>query len=259
MFSALNFKSDYFNYTHHRMVLLTACLLVLTAPAIAQNMSNSRICRAYELELRKIDYNTGLSTRQAMRYQQLAQMQEQAKADAKRFSCNRGLFSSGSNSEECRYINISQQRLEIAASQIFKQAASQQQRRMKQAVYMDMSYYNCRSPQNREWLMQENRHTSQPATRNRIKKTYKKQKLVRQASLKPSTILEDLSSAEKPTDLVPVKASYSGVKPNFSILTEPSMNNAKAAENPPPPAVKAVDYVPNSNVRRVGPEYLPGQ
>lgn len=260
MFSIFNFKSYYLNYPHRRTTLVVTCLLMAAAPASAQNISNSRICRAYEVELRKVDYGSSMSMRQVTRYQQLARMQEQAKSDAKRYSCYSRAFSSGANSEECRYINTSLHRLDSALNQISKQASTPQQRRMRQAIYMDMQHYNCRNPQNLERLIQENRHTvRQSAGRTRIKQTYKKPKLLHQASLQQPVSMQTAPAVATKPNIVQVKAIYSTAKPSFSIFTEPSMNNTKAAENTPPPIIEAVDYVPNPNVRRVGPEYVPGQ
>lgn len=259
MFLILFFQYKYFNYTHYRIMYLLTCLLMLAAPATAQNNSNSRICQGFEQELRNINNTSNLSTRQALRYQQLMQMQEQAQADAKRYSCNAGLFSGGSNSAECRYIIMSQQRLETALNQISKQATSPQQRRMRQDIYRDMRDYNCRSPLGREEGVRRNRNDKRSATDNPMKQNNKNPKTEWLSPSLPPATPENEVRTEKPTASDAKKNGYSKVKPGFSIFTQPSMNNTKAAEPNPPPASNPTDYVPDPKIRRVGPEYAPDQ
>lgn len=236
-------------------MLVAVTLLLASSPAISQNLSDGRICRAYEQDLRNIDYHTSLNARQAKRYQQLSQMQRQANSDARRYSCNPGPFSNGSASEECRYIRASQHRIESALQQISRAAATPQQRHLRQAIYTDMRRYNCLSPQELERLMKENRAAT--TTRKRIKQTYKKPKTVRQAALQQITVVpaENIST----TDLIPVKATASVGKSPLSIPAAPAMKHTKAAEKSPPLIQEAVDYVPDPAIRRVGPAYFPAQ
>ncbi len=252
-----------FHQTTCKIALTTLCLLTLHMSANAQSMTGSRLCRAYEQELQNINETILLNNRQAVRYQQLAQMQQQARRDATRFGCNAGPFSNGSNSETCRYINHAQQRLDSAMNVIGTQAATAQQRRMRQAIYKDMQYYNCRSPQVLARLIQENRDSARQPARKRIKQTYKKPQPVRQAALQKPVLLIPAQETEPQSDIMPVKTNRSiGAsvgKSVFSIPAEPAMHHTKAAENPPPPVSKAVDYVPDPKIRRVGPAYFPAQ
>lgn len=166
MSSSIHFRIAIFQFSAFKAVVAAATLLLASSPAISQNLSDSRICRVYEQDLRNLDYHTSLNARQAKRYQQLSQMQRQANSDARRYSCNPGAFSNGSASEECRYIRASQHRIESALQQIARAAATPQQRHLRQRIYTDMRGYNCRSPQELERLMKENRVVS--SARKRI-------------------------------------------------------------------------------------------
>lgn len=256
MFSSIHFRIAGFQFSAFKAVVTAATLIFASAPAISQNLSDGRICRVYEQDLRNLDYHTSLNARQAKRYQQLSQMQRQANSDARRYSCNPGPFSNGSASEECRYIRASQHRIESALQQISRVAATPQQRHLRQAIYTDMRHYNCRSPQELERLMKENRVVS--SVRKRIKQTYKKPKTLRQAALQqiPVVPAENITST---TDLIPVKATASVGKSPFSIPAAPAMKHTKAAEKSPPLIQEAVDYVPDPAIRRVGPAYFPAQ
>lgn len=248
MFLYVYFKALYFYIFQRKTILFVICLVTLNIPAHAQNMDNSRLCRAYEQELRAIDYQTSLTMRQAKRYQQLSQMQQQANSDATRYACTARYFSNRPVSEECRYILSAQQRIETASRQVYTQAATPQQRRMRQAIYKDMSRYNCRDPRYLEQLIKENR--SAGTNRKRNPQSYKKPKPIQQALV--------VAPAEE-TDFMPVKASASVGKSVFSIPAVPDMKHTKAAEISPPPVSKAIDYVPDPNVRRVGPAYFPAR
>lgn len=257
MFSSIHFKIPIFQFSPFKAVVAAATLLLASSPAISQNLSDGRICRTYEQDLRNIDYHTSLNAQQAKRYQQLSQMQRQANSDARRYSCNPGPFSNGSASEECSYIRASQHRIESALQQIARAAATPQQRHLRQAIYTDMRRYNCRSPQELERLMKENRAAT--TTRKRIKQTYKKPKTVRQAALQQPPAFVPAESINSATDLIPVKATASVGKSPFSIPAAPVMKHTKAAEKSPPPVHEAVDYVPDPAIRRVGPTYVPAQ
>lgn len=250
MFLYVYFKALYSYIFRRKTTLLTTCLVTLGIPVHAQNMDTSRFCHAYEQELRAIDYQTSMTMRQAKRFQQLSQMQQQAKTDASRYGCTARNFGNRPVSEECRYILSAQPRIETALRQIHMQAATPQQRRMRQAVYTDMRHYNCRDPRNLEQLIKENR--SAGSGRKRNPQSYKKPKPVQQAL---AVVVEPVIE----TDYVPVKASASVGKSVFSIPAVPAMKHTKAAEISPPPISKAVDYVPDPNVRRVGPAYFPAQ
>lgn len=184
-------------------------------------------------------------------------MQQQAKSDAKRYSCFSGAFNSGSNSEQCRYINSSLMRIDNAMRTLSTQAATSQQRRVRQIIYTDMRRYNCRTPQALDRLMKENRAVV--AGRKRIQQAYKKPKPVRQAALPQAVIIQQDVVETMQTPLVPVKASASVGKSVFSIPAVPALKHTKAAESAPPPVSKAVDYVSDPGIRRVGPAYLPAQ
>lgn len=256
MFLYVYFKALYSYIFQRKTTLLTTCLVMLSIPAHAQNIDNSRLCRTYEQKLCAIDYQTRMTTQQAKRYHQLSLIQQQANSDARRYSCNPGPFSNGSASEACSYIRASLHRIESALQQIARAAATPQQRHLRQAIYTDMRRYNCRSPQELERLMKENR----PATtkRKRIKQT-KKPKTVKQAALQQPPACVPAKSINSATDPRPVKATASVGKSPFSIPAAPVMKHKKAAEKSPPPACEAVDYVPNPAIRRVGPMYVPAQ
>ena len=251
------FKVLYSYVLRRKTTVLTACLVALSTPAIAQNISDSRLCSAYEEDLRTVNDHTRLSPRQTARYQQLTQMQQQAKSDAKRYSCLAGAFSSGSNSGRCRYINTSLVRIDTSIRNLNTQAATPQQRRMRQIIYTDMRRYNCRAPQSLDRLMKENRAVV--AGRKRIQQAYKKPKPVRQVALPQAILIQQNVVETMQTPLVPVKASASVGKSVFSIPAVPALKHTKATESAPPPVSKAVDYVSNPGVRRVGPAYLPAQ
>ncbi len=256
MFSLIHFRIAVFQFSAFKAVLVAATLIFASAPAISQNLSDGRICRVYEQDLRNLDYHTSLNARQAKRYQQLSQMQRQANSDARRYSCNPGAFSNGSASEECRYIRVSQHHIESALQQISRAAATPQQRHLRQRIYTDMRRYNCRNPQEVERLMKENRVVS--SARKRIKQTYKKPRTLRQAALQQIAVVpaENITST---TDLIPVKATASVGKSPFSIPAAPAMKHTKAAEKSPPLIQEAVDYVPDPAIRRVGPAYFPAR
>ncbi len=256
MFSSIHFRIAGFQFSAFKAVVTAATLIFASAPAISQNLSDGHICRVYEQDLRNLDYHTSLNARQAKRYQQLSQMQRQANSDARRYSCNPGLFSNGSASEECRYIRASQHRIETALQQISRAAATPQQRHFRQAIYTDMRRYNCRSPQEVERLMKENRAVT--TTRKRIKQTYKKPRTLRQAALQQIAVVpaENVTST---TDMIPVKATAGVGKSPFSIPAAPAMKHTKAAEKSPPLIQEAVDYVPDPAIRRVGPAYFPAR
>ncbi|QVQ37915.1 hypothetical protein KHQ08_07920 [Pseudochrobactrum algeriensis] len=207
--------------------------------------------------MRNLDYHTSLNARQAKRYQQLSQMQRQANSDARRYSCNPGPFSNGSASEECRYIRASQHRIETALQQISRAAATPQQRYLRQVIYTDMRRLNCRSPQEVERLMKENRVVN--SARKRIKQTYKKPKTVKQAALQQPIVFVPAENVTSTTDMIPVKATASVGKSPFSIPAAPAMKHTKAAEKSPPLIQEAVDYVPDPAIRRVGPPYFPAR
>ncbi|HWD13570.1 hypothetical protein P8H26_04620 [Pseudochrobactrum sp. sp1633] len=253
------FKALYSYVLRRKTTVLTACLVALSTPAIAQNISDNRLCRAYEEDLQAVDDHTRLSPRQTARYQQLAHMQQQAKSDAKRYSCLAGAFSSGSNSVQCRYINSSLVRIDTAMRILSTQAATPQQRRVRQIIYTDMRRYNCRTPQSLDRLMKENRAVV--AGRKRIQQAYKKPKPVRQAALPQAILIQQDVAETMQTPVVPVKVSANARvgKSVFSIPAVPAIQHTKAAESAPPPVSKAVDYVPDPGVRRVGPAYLPAQ
>lgn len=257
MSSSIHFKIAAFQFSSFKAVLVAATLIFASSPAISQNLSDGRICRVHEQDLRNIDYHTSLNARQAKRYQQLSQMQRQANSDARRYSCNPGPFSNGSASEECRYIRASQHSIESALQQISRVAATPQQRHLRQAIYTDMRRYNCRNPQELERLMKENRAVT--TTRKRIKQTYKKPKTVRQAALQQPAVFVPAENITSTTDLIPVKATASVGKSPFSIPAVPVMKHTKAAEKSPPLIQEAVDYVPDPAIRRVGPAYFPAQ
>ena len=245
------FKAFYCYIFCRKTAFLTACLVALTAPALAQNVGDSRLCRAYEEDLRAIDSLTRFSPHQIARYQQLAQIQQQAKSDARRYSCNATAFSNGSDSEQCRYISNALVRIDTAMRDLHRQAATPQQRHMRQEVYADMRRYNCRSPQNLDRQMKENRAVT--TVHKRSPQTYKKPKTMQQAALPVQPATEAVS------DIIPVKATASVGKSPFSIPAAPDMSHMKAAEKSPPLAQEAVDYVPDPTIRRVGPAYFPAR
>lgn len=250
MFLYVYFKALYSYIFQRKTTLFTTCLVTLSIPAHAQNIDNSRLCRSYEQELRAIDYQTSMTTQQARRFQQLSQMQQQAKTDASRYGCTGRSFSNRSASEECRYILSAQPRIETALRQIHRQAATPQQRRIRQAIYTDMRHADCRDPRSLEQLIKENRPLI--ASRKRNPQSYKKTKPIQQA-----LVIETISTED--TEFVPVKATASVGKSPFLIPAVPNISHTKAAEISPPPVSKAIDYVPNPTIRRVGPAYVPAR
>lgn len=244
-------------YPNHIKFLAISCFLFLSAPVWAQTLSGHSLCRAYEQHLRNLDYNIALTTRQAMRVHQLLQGQQQVKNDAKRFSCYPEIFSKRAVSEQCHYIGTAQQRIATALNQISVQAATPQQRQMRQAIYMDMRYYNCRNPQSLERLMQENNRSEQALPRKRNKPAYKKQKSLQQASLQRAVI--NLAEPES-SDVKPAKAMFTHVPPLLSIPQAPNIDDTKAADSAPPPVFhEPAAYVSDPKIRRVGPAYVPAQ
>ncbi len=250
-------------------ILLAACFfLFFYLPASAQIMADNSQCRLYEQQLQDINQAIRLNKYQVARYQQLAQMQQQARRDAARFGCHAGLFGKGSNSEECRYIRHAQQRLETAMNMLGTQAATAQQKRMRQMIYKDMQYYKCRSPQALDRLIAENRNKTRQPARKRTKQTYKKPQPIKQAALqKPVAPLPVQEAGQRPAspmpvqeaDILPIKANAGENNSALTIPPSPAMNFTKTAETPPPPMPEPVDYVPDPKIRRVGPEYYPAR